>query len=237
MQVNDSVKKRNMIFFKLGFHLGSGPQVINAEHNAIVPSRQRVQDTFFNKGSFKRGRKQQPVRKFASPVRAQHQRIVETVVDPQLHNSVHNVAPIVHHDTHNVAPLVHHDTHNVVHHDSHNLVHNTEVHHGSHGHDEGYGYEEPDPFHFEYGVHDDHYYTDFRESREGDEYGNIHGEYEVALPDGRIQYVHYSADGNYGGTIMDVEYKGEARHPESYGGYHGGHHAEHGAAPAPSHHE
>merc|ERR1712025_1530295 len=142
-------------------------------------------------GSFKRGRKQQPVRKFASPVRAQHQRIVETVVDPQLHNSVHNVAPIVHHDTHNVAPLVHHD----------------------------------------------HYYTDFRESREGDEYGNIHGEYEVALPDGRIQYVHYSADGNYGGTIMDVEYKGEARHPESYGGYHGGHHAEHGAAPAPSHHE
>merc|ERR1712025_531651 len=59
---------------------GSGPQVINAEHNAIVPSRPRVQDPFFPKGSFKRGRKQQPVRKFASPVRAQHQRIVETVV-------------------------------------------------------------------------------------------------------------------------------------------------------------
>ena len=240
--------------------MGTGPQVINAEHNALVPARKKVQDTFFNKGSFKRtGRrgKEESRRTFSSPVRAEHHRIVESV-NPQLHNSVHNIAPVVHHDTHNTAPVgvVVSRTINgvpvpVEHHDSHNLVHQTpEVHHGSHGssyghdsygHDEGYGYEEPDPFHFEYGVHDDHYYTDFRESREGDEYGNIHGEYEVALPDGRIQYVHYDADGQYGGTIMDVEYKGEARHPESYGGYSGGYsggyHAEHGAVQAPSHHE
>ena len=76
------------------------------------------------------------------------------------------------------------------------------------------GYDEkPDPFHFTYGVHDDQYYTDFSESRSGDAEGNIQGEYQVALPDGRIQYVTYTAD-NYGGTVMNVEYKGEARHPE-----------------------
>ena len=74
--------------------------------------------------------------------------------------------------------------------------------------------EQPDPFQFEYGVHDDKYYTDFSEHRSGDEYGNIVGEYQVALPDGRIQYVKYTADGNYGGTIMEVSYKGEARHPD-----------------------
>merc|ERR1711862_785076 len=60
------------------------------------------------------------------------------------------------------------------------------------GHGGGHGgdyHEQPDPFKFEYGVHDDKYYTDFSEHRAGDEYGNIVGEYQVALPDGRIQYV------------------------------------------------
>ena len=33
--------------------------------------------------------------------------------------------------------------------------------------------EKPDPFHFEYGVHDDKYHTDFSEQRSGDEGGNI----------------------------------------------------------------
>merc|ERR1711970_1241388 len=45
------------------------------------------------------------------------------------------------------------------------------VHHGGDYH------EQPDPFKFEYGVHDDKYYTDFSEHRSGDEYGNIVGEY------------------------------------------------------------
>ena len=77
------------------------------------------------------------------------------------------------------------------------------------------GYDEkPDPFYFKYGVHDDKYYTDFQEERSGDEAGNIKGQYTVALPDGRIQDVVYHADGNYGGTIMEVSYKGEARHPD-----------------------
>merc|ERR1711982_183061 len=91
---------------------------------------------------------------------------------------------------------------------------------GGHG---GDYHEQPDPFKFEYGVHDDKYYTDFSEHRAGDEYGNIVGEYQVALPDGRIQYVKYTADGNYGGTIMEFSYKGEARHPDIVAHGHGGH--------------
>ena len=74
--------------------------------------------------------------------------------------------------------------------------------------------EKPDPFHFQYGVHDDKYHTDFSEVRSGDEAGNIKGEYSVHLPDGRIQHVIYHADGNYGGTVMEVKYSGEASHPD-----------------------
>merc|ERR1712008_557582 len=70
--------------------------------------------------------------------------------------------------------------------------------------------ERPDPFHFEYGVHDDKYHTDFSEQRSGDESGSMKGEYTVALPDGRVQHVIYHADGGYGGTIMEVTYSGEA---------------------------
>ena len=86
-------------------------------------------------------------------------------------------------------------------------------------------HEQPDPFAFEYGVHDDKYYTDFSEHRSGDEYGNMVGEYQVALPDGRIQHVKYTADGNYGGTVMEVSYQGEARHPDivHHSSGHGGH--------------
>ena len=37
---------------------------------------------------------------------------------------------------------------------------------------------------------------------------------QVALPDGRIQHVRYTAESNYGGTTMEVTYSGEARHPD-----------------------
>merc|ERR1712071_239362 len=97
------------------------------------------------------------------------------------------------------------------------------VGHGGHG-GVGGGYDEhPDPFHFEYGVHDDKYHTDFSEQRSGDESGSMKGEYTVALPDGRIQHVIYHADGGYGGTIMEVKYSGEAHHPDYHSGGHGGH--------------
>ena len=100
------------------------------------------------------------------------------------------------------------------------VVHSAPLVHSAPVHVDHYD-EHPDPFKFEYGVHDDKYYTDFSEHRSGDEYGNIVGEYQVALPDGRIQYVKYTADGNYGGTVMDVSYKGEARHPDIV--HHSGH--------------
>merc|ERR1719312_1059283 len=48
-------------------------------------------------------------------------------------------------------------------------------------------------------------------------------EYYVHLPDGRVQHVTYHADGNYGGTIMEVKYDGEAHHPDYVGHGHGGH--------------
>ena len=84
--------------------------------------------------------------------------------------------------------------------------------------------EKADPFHFEYGVHDDKYYTDFHEERYGDENGNMKGEYTVHLPDGRVQHVTYYADGNYGGTTMEVSYSGEAKHPDYHEHGHGGGH-------------
>merc|ERR1712014_443490 len=95
------------------------------------------------------------------------------------------------------------------------------VGHGGHGGDV-YN-ERPDPFHFEYGVHDDKYHTDFSETRSGDESGSMKGEYTVALPDGRVQHVIYHADGGYGGTVMDVKYSGEAHHPDYHAGHAGGH--------------
>ena len=63
--------------------------------------------------------------------------------------------------------------------------------------------------------------TQTLQRRSGNEAGNIKEEYTVALPDGRIQYVIYHADGSYGGTIMEVKYDGEARHPDAV--HHGGH--------------
>ena len=84
---------------------------------------------------------------------------------------------------------------------------------GQHG--DGYGYngcydEKPDPFYCKYGVHDDKYYTDFTEERSG----YISGDYTVALPNDKIQHFVYHADGKYGGTIVEVTYKGGGPHPD-----------------------
>ena len=104
------------------------------------------------------------------------------------HPAAHNLGPALHHSSHGsiAEPLqtVHSSissSPSIV----HNTVHSTEFHHGVHegGHDGGYD-EKPDPFHFEYGVHDDKYYTDFSEQRSGDEYGNIVGEYQVGFNEG-----------------------------------------------------
>jgi len=61
-------------------------------------------------------------------------------------------------------------------------------------------------------VQDDYSKVNFGagESREG--YATS-GSYYVTLPDGRLQKVSYSVDGE-GGYVADVSYEGEAQFPE-----------------------
>ena len=55
---------------------------------------------------------------------------------------------------------------------------------------------------------------DYSEHREGDQHGNMRGEYSVALPDGRIQHVKYTAD-HYNGYVAEVTYEGTPVYPEA----------------------
>ncbi|XP_043188157.1 cuticle protein 19-like [Amphibalanus amphitrite] len=55
--------------------------------------------------------------------------------------------------------------------------------------------------------------VDSQENRLGD---RTEGSYSVDLPDGRKQIVTYWVDG-YSGYNADVQYVGQARHPQPYG--------------------
>merc|ERR1711970_559882 len=86
------------------------------------------------------------------------------------------------------------------------------------------GYHEdyqPSPYHYEYKVQDPKEYLDFGAEEEGDGKGDVHGQYHVQLPDGRLQHVSYHVD-DYNGYIADVSYDGHAEHPSYHGGSHGG---------------
>merc|ERR1711970_414959 len=86
------------------------------------------------------------------------------------------------------------------------------------------GYHEdyqPSPYHYEYKVQDPKEYLDFGAAEEGDGKGDVHGQYHVQLPDGRLQHVSYHVD-DYNGYIADVSYDGHAEHPSYHGGHHGG---------------
>lgn len=74
------------------------------------------------------------------------------------------------------------------------------------------------PFDFQYAVKDDEYGNDFSHNANSD--GDVvRGEYRVALPDGRLQIVRYTADWATG-FHADVSYEGEARYPDApAGGY------------------
>ena len=105
------------------------------------------------------------------------------------------------------------------------VVHAAPVHHAPAYHAEPVYKEEPAPYKYEYGVHDDYTGTTFNAGEASDDYGNVDGSYSVALPDGRTQHVTYHAD-HYGGYVADVTYEGEAHYAE-VAPYH---------APAPAYH-
>ncbi|CAK1594886.1 unnamed protein product [Parnassius mnemosyne] len=95
--------------------------------------------------------------------------------------------------------------HDVDHHHHHE---HHEHHEGEHDH---HHHHEPGmPFDFAYAVNEDG--NDYSHNAISD--GDItRGEYRVALPDGRVQIVKYTADWK-NGFNADVSYEGEARYPE-----------------------
>nr|XP_053648615.1 pro-resilin-like [Cherax quadricarinatus] len=68
-------------------------------------------------------------------------------------------------------------------------------------------------YNFNYAVKHDDSGNDFghQETRNGDD---TKGSYYVQLPDGRLQTVTYFVEGD-SGYVADVQYKGEARYPDS----------------------
>ena len=73
---------------------------------------------------------------------------------------------------------------------------------------------EPSPYTYTYAVADDYSKASFSADETSDGAGNAQGSYSVALPDGRIQRVTYTANG-YDGYVADVTYEGTAQYPEA----------------------
>merc|ERR1712021_20056 len=86
--------------------------------------------------------------------------------------------------------------------------------------------EVPKPYAYQYGVADDYSGSKFNAQESADGSGVVAGSYQVALPDGRIQTVTYTAD-HHNGYIADVKYEGTPVYPEAKP-YH--------AAPKPGYH-
>ena len=78
----------------------------------------------------------------------------------------------------------------------------------------------PQPFAYEYGVNDDYSKVNFKKTESQDASGNVQGSFVIALPDGRIQTITYTAD-HVNGFVADVSYQGEPVYPpepkEGYG--------------------
>ena len=70
------------------------------------------------------------------------------------------------------------------------------------------------PYTYTYAVADDYSKSSFSADETSDGAGNAQGSYSVALPDGRIQRVAYTANG-YDGYVADVTYEGTAVYPEA----------------------
>ena len=74
------------------------------------------------------------------------------------------------------------------------------------------------PYTYTYAVADDYSKASFSADETSDGAGNAQGSYSVALPDGRIQRVAYTANG-YDGYVADVTYEGTAQYPEAAPAY------------------
>merc|ERR1712128_42987 len=68
---------------------------------------------------------------------------------------------------------------------------------------------EPPVYNYQYGVSDDYSGASFQQSETRDGYATS-GSYTVALPDGRIQTVKYTDNGD--GIIQDVTYEGDPQY-------------------------
>ena len=80
----------------------------------------------------------------------------------------------------------------------------------------GYDYPDVAPLYtFGYNVNNKDGYEPqaFQHDENRDGY-QTHGEYSVALPDGRTQIVTYAVNDAYGGYVADVKYEGVAQYPE-----------------------
>merc|ERR1711890_127693 len=67
-------------------------------------------------------------------------------------------------------------------------------------------------YQYDYAVKDDYSGVDFGHNEARDGY-NTHGSYYVALPDGRLQRVTYTVNGDEG-YVAEVTYEGEATYPD-----------------------
>merc|ERR1712088_1167556 len=135
---------------------------------------------------------------------------------PVHHAAVHH-APVHHAAVHH-APVAHHAIHHapVVHAPPKPVYHAPEPH-----------YKEPtEPYSYEYAVSDDYSKASYHAGQSSDEHGAVTGSYSVALPDGRTQHVHYTAD-HVNGYVAEVTYEGTA-HYEEVAPYH--------APPRPAYH-
>ncbi|CAL4219364.1 unnamed protein product, partial [Meganyctiphanes norvegica] len=73
-------------------------------------------------------------------------------------------------------------------------------------------YEEPAKYDFNYAVKDDYSGNDFGHNEARNGY-DTQGSYYVALPDGRLQKVTYTVNGD-SGFVAEVTYEGEAQYPK-----------------------
>merc|ERR1711970_369272 len=71
--------------------------------------------------------------------------------------------------------------------------------------------DEPALYTYQFAVQDDYTNNNFGTEEKRDGYA-AQGSYYVSLPDGRLQKVAYSVNGD-GGYVADVTYEGEAQYP------------------------